>query len=377
MNNPVPTETSSQSAPFPSAAEIYHVYPVKDISAATYRRTVETLRRQSAKLRGEQPDEPVYVSIQDVANDFMARTDLKHATVMSCRSALLWYAKSLQDPSADEIIRTLQAFRPPNTPRSRTAGPPRSIPEDHYHQLINELCAKRSRWAHRAQLWVKAGLATGLRPIEWLSARWEDDTQTILLANSAKEHLGPPAYMRPRFQTEPGQEDPPGHETPPAQDRALDSEEFEEDDLIDEPAVRRIPVTRAIDRVNINYHLDELQQLVPLGGAEPDRRERYRHYYSQTRVAINRACRAIWGGDRFYSLYTMRSQFNANQKAALGPAAAATLMGHSGPNNPAQSHYGKGNQAHSGFKGLRVGLELPKPETLSPSTSAVPTGQHN
>jgi hypothetical protein len=375
MNNPVPKETFPQSATFERAPEIYHVYPVKDISAATYRRTVETLRRQSAKLRGEQPDEPVYVSIQDVANDFMARTDLKPSTVMARRSALLWYAKSLQDPSADEIIRTLQAFRPSTLPRNRVAGPPRSIPEDHYRELITELGSLRSRWAHRAQLWIKAGLATGLRPVEWLSARWEDDTQTILLVDSAKEHVGPPAFLRPQFLT--ARDLATAEPALPQTQRAFEADDLDEEDLINEPAVRRIPVTSTIDRRNINYHFDELHRLVPLGGDEVARRELYRHYYTQTRNAINRACRAVWGGDRFYSLYTMRSQFNANQKAALGPAAAATLMGHSGPNSPAQSHYGKGNQAHSSFKGLRGGLELPKPETLSPSIGAVPTGQQN
>jgi hypothetical protein len=49
----------------------------------------------------------------------------------------------------------------------------------------------------------------------------------------------------------------------------------------------------------------------------------------------------------------MRSQFAANQKAALGSDATATLMGHSSPDSPSTGQDGKANQAHANFKGLR------------------------
>jgi hypothetical protein len=84
--------------------------------------------------------------------------------------------------------------------------------------------------------------------------------------------------------------------------------------------------------------------------------EEFGKYYQQCTSILTRACLALFN-ERRYSLKTFRSQFSANMKSLHGSAVTATLMGHSGPDSPSAAHYGKANQAHPAFKGMRPKLE--------------------
>jgi len=72
------------------------------------------------------------------------------------------------------------------------------ISESDLEKLLDELyrVGMKSIWARRTATWALAGLASGLRPIEWLSARWDSNDPSILLARTAKVKLREPAFMR-------------------------------------------------------------------------------------------------------------------------------------------------------------------------------------
>jgi hypothetical protein len=86
-----------------------------------------------------------------------------------------------------------------------------------------------------------------------------------------------------------------------------------------------------------------------------ERLREFHKYHDQCRFVLRKACEQLWQGEKHYSLYTFRGQFQANQRALLGAAAAAALMGHSTAARR-RSSYGRVNQAFPRFKGEHAGL---------------------
>jgi hypothetical protein len=163
-----------------------------------------------------------------------------------------------------------------------------------------------------------------MRPIEWFSAQWEDESHTALIVDNAKIKLSAPAFLRKEAQKEEG-----------------GTAEYESK----VPPTRRIPVSSK-DRFNVETHMNLLAADLAAGTT-------FESYYEQSRKAIWHSCRKLWGSKKTYSLYTMRGQYSANQRAAVGSTKTSVLMGHSRPDTPSASYYGKANQAHAGFRELR------------------------
>jgi hypothetical protein len=166
--------------------------------------------------------------------------------------------------------------------------------------------------------WLRAGLASGLRPVEWEHAAWADDSKSKLRVKTAKQRQRKADWTAgiARLEIDPGPEV--AEELQPPKYRLVS---------IDEP-----------DREAVGEFMTMLHSLLEEG-------EQYQDIYNRVRKYLWNSSLAVFGqeGSRF-SLYLMRGQFGSNRKARQGTAATAGEMG----NSPlkASGYYGKVIHAH-------------------------------
>jgi hypothetical protein len=369
------SEGDTTQAPVQQALKGIHasgVVPIKDTTRTMYERIILHMIRHSRAKRSSDPLEPAIVSPLNLVDDLWERrgNGLESSTFSTYRAALMWHlAQHRGSQPYEQAWAKLQELVAatadmPRARRKRSVA--QTIPENDLRLLVEELTARsapkgsgaatKTRWAYRANYWLLAGLATGLRPVEWASARWADEEHTRLLVTNAKVKLLEPAFIRAQRAEQAAQEEAVNSE------EDLDKDEY----LVDEPIEREVPVNSR-DRFNVETHMRLLEQWLAENGAFED-------YYHQTRRAIWRACHKLWDGRKRYSLYTMRSQYSANSRASVGSARTAELMGHSRADSPSTSYYGKANQSHAGYK-RQPGAVPPITESMTPALpSDAPTG---
>lgn len=328
--------------------------PISDRTTSNYLKAVKTAVKASISKRTTDWEEPAMVSLTEVVTDYFSRQDQARSTKALYRSAFLWYIRSGHTESNEDTNNALAILQnmelkegpPVTTPRAKT------IPQEDLNLLLDAIYAKaiKSKWAYRTGAWVRAGLACGARPIEWIYTEWVDAERTALRIRTAKVKLSAPAFLRNQAEDQQNEDtikDP----------WQLDSLHYWESggiDPYDQGRNRRIvPIDNDADRDAISAHLDLIEELIPRSLTNVEREVEFHAYYRQCVQILDRACRSIWQRRKVYSLYTMRGQFAANVKAAKGAAVAAELMGHSSADSPSTGHYGKGNQAHPQFKGTR------------------------
>ncbi len=297
---------------------------IKEVTRKGYLVCIEAMRSWAIRTRTIQPDEVPLVDVIDLAQDTMQRQDLSTRTKNAYRAALLWHLRS-QDRLAGtdrDALELLEKWAPWKLPRTKLR--PRTIKQDDVERINDELLAQGGKWALRTSYWLKAGLATGLRPREWLGATWATADKKALHVQCGKTKLSTPAFLlnAGRFQQ---RSEPFGTGT----------------------VERIVPVEQEFDRMVIDAHLRNIQSVIDLTADPVTRGKQFDQYYHQCRTYMYRACLRIWNGRKSYSLYTMRSQFSANAKAAHGSDATATLMGHSSADSPSAAFYGKASQAHT------------------------------
>lgn len=351
--------------------------PVTVNSRKVYITNAEAVRYFSIRKRAPSPDEGFNVTALEAVIDLVLRDDLKKASARAYRSAMLW--KLAYDRDQCESARTayavLERWRPGATPLHEGA-PRRSkgIPEADFHELHGLLgdMAVNSVWAQRAQHWIVATLAVGARPIEWLDARWEDDTRQAMLLNTAKGKLEEPAFQATRAAGSAagrsGIAPSAARAVMDGGDEELKDEVSGEDVLRVVGNIRRVPVIRAFDRMTIDAHMASFTRYLKEQGAqtESERYEAFRRFRDAARLALRRACLALWEGKKLYGLNSMRQQFQANQRALhkgdLG--AVRSLMGHT--THVSGGHYGRASQAHSRFKEKAATNEIVQ-QTVTPA----------
>ena len=127
-------------------------------------------------------------------------------------------------------------------------------------------------------LWLEAGLASGLRPVEWHTAQWQDIKKGELLVRTAKEK---PIYTLPHI----------SHLTP----------------LKNQTRVVQIEQAAILA---VNEHQLSVQRHLDTGAT-------FQQYYNNNRNYLHLICLEIFGptGKKF-TLYMMRGQYAANMKKA-------------------------------------------------------------
>lgn len=339
-------------------------HPIADRTRKTYLGMVAYATRYSVAKRTSDWDEPAPARLTDIVEDYFSREDISAGTKNTMRSALIWFIESGETKTTPDALAALAKLRALESPRGRKPKGKRranTIPPEDLTALLRYLTGKtRSKlWAYRTASWIRAGLACGARPVEWLNICWTDENKTAIQIKNAKTKLSEPAFLRKKMESDEALEVDEVH-LGKIQDRETDYS-YDSSKTGQEPSApkyRVVPVESENDRRAIDLHLSLLEAEVLLIQGESERKKAYDVYYGNCRKALTRACNFLWEGKKHYSLYTMRGQFAANIKAAKGSAVAAELMGHTSETSPSAASYGKGNQAHPKFKGLRPSNQL-------------------
>jgi len=308
-----------------------HPREIADHTVEQYIGFVKTLRK---KWMCEQ-DNP---SLQDARPIDLAEYLISHAsefrpkTFIAYRCGLLYWLNTLPD-SSDVHHARLQlevgiprhGFKGPKrkqesptvTLYSYKSNRPRTFRRREFERLIADLQRRAltknethapSR-ATQLLLWLRAGLATGLRPCEWEKARWQDQAQGKLLVLTAKRKLGTYAL----------------------------------------PAIAHLPVQKESTRiVTINPEdIDWVSKHMQCVRTHLLTQEPFRTYYNNNRIYLWSVCKELFGDSRPpFTLYMMRGQFAANRKkSGQPPQDLASEMGCSV--NKTQACYGRKHAGHT------------------------------
>lgn len=354
-----------------TAAPHKDLRPITERTRQNYIKTFKTVRRASIDKRTTDEEEPALVTLTQIVEDYFSRTDQADTTRAMTRSAILWIIRSGEVDFTEDaqnalnLLEALKGTRGPKvtTPRLKT------IPSKDLDLLLDLLFDQAERRSHtrvsiRTVAWIRAGLACGARPVEWLNTEWVDKDQTQLRIKNAKIKISAPAFLRKKIAEESASMT---QLTYQEEEEALKHWEASMD--YEPPTARShriVPIENKNDREAINMHLGFIQEIIPPHLDSLEREKAFAGYFKNARQTLDRACRKIWGNKKMYTLYTMRGQFSANMKAAVGSAATAALMGHSSETSPSTAHYGKANQAHARFKTGRASAmpqrQIPAPE---------------
>jgi len=339
---------------------------IKTSTRESYLKVVNAAFQHSTAKRTTDWEDPVRVTLCDMVLDLINRQDIAWSTKITSRSALLWYINSGTTRANEDSAQARELLiNMRKEPGPRPAQRPKGISETELGLLLDEVYtrADNSVWAKRTAVWILAGLACGARTIEWIDAEWVTTEKTELRLRNAKVKLNKPAFQR--------------SDVNPAIEYDLDDiTEFDADTLEEmfgttDGIFRIIPIDRELDRSIIDTQMRLIRDHLPgIGMNKEADKAAFRRYHNQCRKVLVRASQKVWKGKKTFSLYTMRKQFSANMKAKLGSAATAVLMGHSGEDSPSAASYGKANQAHARFKGLR-----PQGAPVQRNTSQAKAGQ--
>lgn len=266
-----------------------------------------------------------------------AAPGLRKSTFRQYKAALVCYMERMatQNTEAAEDyaagISRLKALSSnlaaPRTslPKRTSSGKVKLIRLDDLPTLCHAMIPTQdAQWKPRACLWLIAGMATGLRPIEWKTAELVDQTAdggfTIRVEN-AKNTNG----------------------------RASGD-------------TREIPVEPGWMAEYAQKHMRNVSEWLESGNDFAD-------YYRTCKDTLNREVRKLWpkAPSRHYSLYSGRHQFCANLKmAGYTQDEIALLMGHASTET-AKEHYGKRRSGHGGLT----------PKANVPSLSKIPVFANN
>jgi hypothetical protein len=308
--------------------------PTKQVSKNTiirYEACLKAMIAWSQRKRITDEESTAFVDELVAAEDMLARQDLSPAAMASYRSALLWHLdqKKDQSPRDQETRRILSEYLASRGHTRRKQL--QVVPEKDLALLIDHLKAaaqkEQNGLAAMTITWILAGLATGLRPIEWRDAAWASPEMTALAVVSAKTKVGLIGY--------------------------LDNTEI---DALERLAMtpietRKVPILDPEDAQAVNDMLALVRSRVPETLGPSDREASFHRLYLAVKQRLGTSNAAVFKGKKNVTLYAFRRQFSANAKATLGAAATAEVMGHSSPDSPSAGYYGKRNQAHSRFKG--------------------------
>lgn len=354
-----------------------------------YLRLWREARSQTIMTRGEWTE----VTAHDLIEGWLSRARQTGRysinTLRKYRAALIYWLPEKRLPGWEEALKIMMTSTPENVadaeggapgdfisdgPLPRRRQSQRMIPEEDFGPLISALEWQpedeedpgASIWRSRAALALRAGVATGCRPIEWLGASWVNREAGILRIYSAKQKTRDAWNQIPALTFLDCDDDLARLEDrerwkeidPYVRHRefsrkilflrAMEISEFIIDELMvlkhgdsNVSAFRDVVVEEEM-RGSVDAHLQEIAQFmqqkidwfkrknpsatdIPVVELYSDK------YMRNVRMAIWRTCRATFTDGRLYSLADARSTFAANRKALAGLKAASLAMGHAWP----------------------------------------------
>ncbi len=328
------------------------MYPISPRTAGNYKTSIQAALRYSQRQRTTDWEMAAQVTLAQVIEDNNRRTDQTENTKKLLRFALLWGLRSghLKSSDIDSDIKLVSEGWTQSSYKKKDKQRKNTIPEGDLKKILERLQEKaiRSEWAKRTEVFLRAGLATGVRPVEWLHVEWFDAAKTLLRIRNAKGKLAEPALLRK----------PSAAiliNKPSARDADIDAQSVQRSDasIHGTHSFRIVPIECEKDRVAVEEQIQLVNLIIGGSVDEVVRQRAFVRYHRACLQALNRTCVEIWQGTKRYQLYTMRGQFAADTKAAWGSAVATERLGHTREDSPSAAFYGKANQAHSKFKGKR------------------------
>jgi integrase len=232
------------------------------------------------------------------------------------RSSFIYYAeiklsqnKITQDDYEEiiEILNSSSGGDKKQLEHMTSSNKKKSISEDDLKIIDSALSKSKNKWSDASRLWVRGGIITGLRPIEWPSSEIiENDNGIFMIINNAKNTNG-----------------------------------------------RSIGKTRTLNLNHLSKNEVSIVKQNIIISKKFHNENQWTKYYQGCSNVLRYTLKKVFSKNKkSISLYSARHQYAANMKASkCSPREVAALMGHA-------SDYT--NQAHYGKK--RVGKNLVKPE---------------
>ncbi len=175
----------------------------------------------------------------------------------------------------------------------------KKISLEEWKKIDSHLIANKSKWSQNLRDWLKSGLLTGLRPIEWKNAKffyYQDKLPALLIENAKNTN---------------------GRGNGPT--RTL---------LLEDLTAEELKTIR-----------DHLLNVRTFTGIEENG---YEFFYNGCALTLYKVCRKIWPRRKKHvTLYSTRHQFSANAKSSgFSKSEVAAMMGHA-VDLTATIHYGK------------------------------------
>jgi len=315
---------------------------VSDLIVRRYRWAVDALwRRVVAEDEGVARHRPV--GPLEIVDLLLRRVpELSNSTWNTNRAAVLYWLDGMpDDPDALQARMILLTGCPkdgfkgpkPGTTTTRYSSKTqrkRTFARRDYDRLLKYLdrrAAASSRSLSPGALvgsWLRAGFASGLRPVEWVEATWADQSKEQLRVKTAKRRRQKADWTAGLARLERDSEVQGTEDTEPVEEYRLVA--------IDEK-----------DRSAVDDFMTKFQSLLRDGEDYPTIYRRVRQYLWESSLAV-------FGEDgQKFRLYQMRGQFAANRKARQGVSATADEMGNAP--SKASTYYGNAIYAHRTARG--------------------------
>lgn len=282
--------------------------PIRSKTEQSYLASIQHQFRRATSRRITDPESPPAVSILQVAQDLVDRSDISDATKGPYRAALLWFIRSqtVQDPELDHSRTLLESIMKKPGPQPSTVRA-RTISKSDLSKLLDEINDRgtTSIWARRTALWLRATLSTGLRPTEWILADWTTDQRTSLTVKTSSVKLLPPAFIRLQQAVAEASNIP--ILTSQGEIAAAPADPGSSEGAVSDAALyRTVTVPTELDRSIVQSHFDALHDVVRPEEDIATKEAQFDLYYANCSTVLRRATKKIWGGKRAYSLGALR-----------------------------------------------------------------------
>lgn len=264
-----------------------------------YRRNALLLERRFANDSGEDPHEnPGRTTPLKFVEWFAAKAHERgwsKRTYWIYRASLLWFFTENRIPEAIEALKNTSSMSLQLKGTSTSSKKLKRMPQDMFKILTDRLEHSKGNLDKLIARWIRAGLACGLRPIEWEQATWNGEKNSLEVVNAKR-------------------------------------------DVYRGNGERRIiiydPKLHGEEIAAITAFLNTLHEVL--------KEKSYREVYSSCRKRMQYIARRLWPkASQLPSLYSTRHQFAADMKASgLSTKEVAALMGHSS-DETAQCHYAR------------------------------------
>lgn len=229
---------------------------------------------------------------------------LRPRTLRLYRASLVYYIElELADKRIDQasfdkmksVLANLKAGDAKDLELRTSAKKQKHLTLKDYKILDEALKDSKNKWSSATRIWLKSGIITGLRPIEWRQAVYDEDENRLIIKNAKNTNGRSHGEFRSFYFD---------HVTPSEKNTVL-------------------------QHLKIAFKLSQTDIV-------------WKQYYEGCSNLLKYTAGKVWPSrERHPTLYSARHQFSANMKASgCKPEEIATLMGHA-VDDTALTTYGK------------------------------------